>query len=392
MAEKNITIRQLNSDENYDKLYPTTIAEQLKLSANTSALFGTSVKDADAAMGVICDQLADLKFVTIKVVDRTGEGLSGVSIQGLAGTPKTGNDGTVRGVWISDPVTAVSPYVDLASISDNAESYAGTFNVLTLTLPSIANNTVIDYTSSTTVRFSRNVKNVDVCCVGGGGGGVIPSDSTGSLDGGGGTGGGGGGIVNAIGYYPPINTDIPIIVGTGGAIETGWYYIKNSGVRAGNSSFGDIIAYGGTSGYYTEEGTGRFVYHGGVEGSSGSGNGGSYSSTVVTSEDGNGKANTTLSKFNEGTIFYSGGGGVGYYNPVQDAYGQEYYQSFSGGNPNGADGGEVRKRSSTGYDITNAKTAGIGGGGGGGYYQSATDYADASAGGRGLVSVRIHLY
>ena len=53
MADKNITIRQLNSDENYDKLYPTTIAEQLKLSANTSALFGTSIKDADAAMGVM---------------------------------------------------------------------------------------------------------------------------------------------------------------------------------------------------------------------------------------------------------------------------------------------------------------------------------------------------
>ena len=91
-------------------------------------------------------------------------------------------------------------------------------------------------------------------------------------------------------------------------------------------------------------------------------------------------------------MFYAGGGCLCYYNPVQDAYGQEYYQSFSGGNPNGADGGEVRKRSNTGYDITNAKTAGIGGGGGGGYYQSATDYANASAGGRGLVSVRIHLY
>lgn len=389
MADKNITIRQLNNDENYDKLYPTTIAEQLKLSANTSALFGTSIKDADAAMGVICDQLADLKFVTIKVVDRTGEGLSGVPIQGLAGTPKTGSDGTVRGVWISDPVTAVSPYVDLASISDNAESYAGTFNVLTLTLPSIANNTAIDYTSSTTVRFSRNVKNVDVCCVGGGGGGVIPSDSTGSLGGGAGTGGGGGGIVNAIGYYPPINTDIPIIVGTGGAIETGWYYLKNSGVRAGNSSFGDIVAYGGTSGYYTEEGTGRFIYHGGVEGSSGSGNGGGYSHGVVTSEDGNGKANITLSKFNEGTTFYSGGGGIGYTTPVPDAYGEQHYVSYSGGKPNGADGGYIYNNKT----IVNATTAGIGGGGGGGYYQGSTsDNAQASAGGRGLVSVRIHLY
>lgn len=392
MADKNITIRQLNDAGNYDKLYPVTTADQAVLSADTSALFGSSVKDADAAMEVICNQLSALKFVTIKVVDRTGQGLPGIPIQGLAGTPKTGSDGTVRAVWISDPVTAVSPYVDLNSASGNAESYAGTFNVLTLTLSSVADNTTIDYTSSTTVRFSYNVRSVDVCCVGGGGGGVIPSDSTGSLGGGEGTGGGGGGIVNAIGYYPAINTDIPIVVGTGGSIETGWYYLKDSGVRAGNSRFGDIIAYGGTSGYYTTLETGRYIYHGGVEGSSGSGNGGGYSSTVVTEDDGNGKANTTLSKFNEGTTFYSGGGGIGYYNPVQDAYGEEYYQSFSGGKPNGAKGGEVRKRTSSGYDVTNATTAGIGGGGGGGYYQTSVYYANASAGGQGLVSIRIHLY
>lgn len=389
MADKNITIRQLNNDENYDKLYPTTIAEQLKLSANTSALFGTSVNDADAAMGVICDQLADLKFVTIKVVDRTGEGLAGVPIQGLAGTPKTGNDGTVRAVWISDPVTAVSPYVDLASVSDNAESYAGTFNVLTLTMPSIANNTTVDYTSSTTVKFSRNVKNVDVCCVGGGGGGIYPSGSVGSMGEEEGAGGGGGGIVNWIGYYPPINTDIPIVVGTGGAIETEWYYLKNSGVRAGNSSFGDIVAYGGTSGYYTEQGSGRFQYHGGVEGSSGAGNGGAINHTIVTTYDGNGNANTTLSKFNEGTTFYSGGGGSGYSTPIPDAYGEQHYVSYSGGKPNGADGGYVYNNTT----IYNAKTPGIGGGGGGGYYRGSTsENAQASAGGRGLVSVRIHLY
>lgn len=389
MADKNITIRQLNDDGNYDALYPTTIAEQSVLSANTSAIFGTSVKDADAAMDVICDQLAALKFVTIKVVDGTGVGLSGITIQGLAGTPKTGNDGTVRAAWISDPVTAVSPYVDLNSKSAYAESYAGTFNVLTITLPSIADNSTIDYATSTTVRFSHNVKNVDVCCVGGGGGGIYPSSSVGSLGMSYGAGGGGGGIVNAIGYYPPINTDIPIVVGTGGSVETAWYYLQDSGVRAGNSSFGSIVAYGGTSGYYVSRSSTSHQYYGGVGGSSGAGTGGVINTTISTTYDANGTSNTTLSKFNEGSVYYSGGGGGGYVTPVPDAYGEQHYVSYSGGEPNGADGGYI-------YDdktATNATTPGIGGGGGGGYYNGASlPNAQASAGGNGLVSIRIHLY
>ena len=95
---------------------------------------------------------------------------------------------------------------------------------------------------------------------------------------------------------------------------------------------------------------------------------------------GNGNSNNTISEFNDGVTFYSGGGASGTFRGGQSV--------FTGGSPNGANGAHAEY-----MNVINASQAGIGGGGGGGssYYAAGREYkGNASAGGSGLVSIRFH--
>ena len=128
-----------------------------------------------------------------------------------------------------------------------------------------------------------------------------------------------------------------------------------------------VSAVGGRGAYRVTSST--FWYSaGGAAGATGCGDGGDgqYSR--------NGGSNTTVSEFNDGVTFYSGGGGGG-------GIGQQ--GKGSGGSPNGADGAYIV--SETPYS---AAVAGIGGGGGGSITRDVT--ANASAGGPGLVAIRFH--
>lgn len=380
MASKKIIMRELDNSGEYRALYPKTSATQVPLTAATSAIFGGTNLTADDAFYKIIQNIQTGNQILIKVVDNNGNPVQGATITGLSETSTTNAGGIVLGEWASDPITVTSPYVDLNSVTMNVEQYVGKLGYVTITLPSVNNNTIIRYTSSTSVKFSNNVNSIDICCVGGGGGGAdinyVNAYSEAAA------GGGGGGIVNLMNASIQSGTQYDITVGSGGerGISTSTQNRK-FGLTGGTSSFGTLVsAYGGGGG--AQDTTTSSYGDGGAAGSVGSGTGGnyadvrwgkdSYASPPPPPYGNNGTANTRLSLFNEGTEYFSGGGGSG------AAY---------GGAPNGSNGGNL-----------NPYKPSYGGGGGGGLYFY-NDYSggvqsrhyDGSNGGDGLVIIRIHL-
>ena len=378
MADKNITLRQKNTSGAYDKLYTKTTATQSKLSTATAALFGNNITDADAALSKVADAVKTIGDVRVKVVDPNGNPIQGARITGLYGTPTTASDGTAHGVLQTNPISISSPYVDLKDQTADASSYAGSFDVLTITLPIVGENNVKRITSSQTVKF-RLAKTVDVCCVGGGGGGANYAQYYGGsqytvYQG---SGGGGGGIVNAFGMTIATDENYQLYVGSGGATR-GAGQSDSSGYDGGSSNFLGISANGGGGGVakWSLDGSQHILsVSAGKAGYAGCGDGGYADGSGQKSNVGS--SNTTVSEFNDNAKFYSGGGGSG--SGARKA----------GGTPNGAAGAYQK-----GNTAINATTAGVGGGGGGGMTSMLTSGSYitgyASAGGPGLVAIRFH--
>ena len=362
MADKNITLRQKNTSGVYDKLYTKTTATQSKLSTATAELFGDGTSDADSALAKIADTVKSIGNVQVKVVDPNGNPIQGARITGLYGTPTTASDGTAHGVLQTNPISISSPYIDLKGQTADTSGYVGSFNVLTITLPIVGENSITRITSSKTVKFSKVVKTVDVCCVGGGGGGgkLIKASSGGEVYYNQGGGGGGGAIVNSYSKSIDSDTDYILSVGSGGA--SGY-----TGGAGGTTTFLSVSANGGGGAYsYRPSGSSAPIGKGGSAGAPGSGKGGDYN------HDGE---NSTISEFDDGVTFYSGGGGAG---------------NRKGGTPNGADGAYI----TGGYPDTSrphsASTPGIGGGGGGATFDFQIQADLPSSGGPGLVAIRFH--
>lgn len=355
MADKNITLRQKNTSGVYDKLYTKTTATQSKLSTATATLFGEGISDADAAFAKIADTVKSIGNVQVKVVDPNGNPIQGARITGLYGTPTTASDGTAHGILQTNPISISSPYIDLKDQTADASGYAGSFDVLVVTLPVVGENSITRITSSKTVKFSKAVKTVDVCCVGGGGGGgnLITTSSGGHVGGG----GGGGAIVNSYGKSINADTDYVLSVGSGGSFGY-------RGGTGGTTTFLSVNANGGGGAYVYQSSitTGK----GGSAGTRGSGKGG---------DGGENGGNSTISEFDDGATFYSGGGGSG---------------NRKGGTPNGANGAYIIN-GYPGESIPHAaSTPGIGGGGGGATYGNQITANLPSAGGPGLVAIRFH--
>lgn len=364
MANKNITMRILDDDGAYDKLYPQTSATQSEVSADTQQLFGQS--DVNTCLDKLADTISTLGRVVIKVVDANNNPIEGAVITGISGQNITDAQGGASGILTTNPITVKSPYVDLQDMTVDASKYAGSFNTLTITLPIVGENSIRRFTTSQPVKFSKMTKTVDVCCVGGGGGGTVDNHwplTGGGWSGGQGCGGGGGAIVNGYGLSITALTSYPVVIGNGAIVVISDPSIKGQG---GTTSFLTVSAQGGYSGYFERvETTTSYYYnaHSGTAGATGCG-------------DGGGGSNTTISEFNDGKTFYSGGGGNGFQN---------------GGSPNGANG--VSYSASYPYYPVNATAAGIGGGGGGGggtIIDGDMRTANGSAGGNGLVAIRFH--
>ena len=363
---KNITLKQLNESSTYDELYPAGAVDYTMLTDTTSAAYGVENGTVKDALTGLYQYIHSSDVVTIKVVDVSNNPLSNITANGITGSPQSGTDGVIKGVANSNSVTLVSPYVDtIKTKTVDVSKYKNTTRTLIVTMDSVADGAIIRYTSSQNVMFSNRVENIDVCCVGGGGAGgrgENASASMGTL----GAGGGGGGITNSFSVSINVGTYYSIIVGSGGAYTGG----RNDG---SNSSFGGLVTANGGKGVTFNNTTSGLMVSGGAAGSTGAGNGGSEGSA--------GGANTTLSEFNDGVTFYSGGGGGGvrlYSGGVA---------STNGGAPNGASGAYVNMMDHR--VVKNATTAGIGGGGGAGGDQIAGGVG--SSGGPGLVAIKIHL-
>ena len=378
MADKNITLRQKNTSGVYDKLYTKTTATQSKLSTATAALFGDGTSDADAALAKIADTIKSIGNVQVKVVDPNGNPIQGARITGLYGTPTTASDGTAHGVLQTNPISISSPYIDLKDQTADASGYVGSFNVLTVTLPIVGENSITRVTSSKTVKFSKAVKTVDICCVGGGGGGSGGYGYTDGSSGGSswtasvwkGKGGGGGNIVNSNGITLAAYTAYPIVIGSGGVGSQPLTYNAtnvdeqraNPAGTGGTTSFGGVSATGGTGG----------------------------STTVGTSTNGGngGSGNATGTEFNDGSTYYSGGGANG------GGYGQT---PPSGGTPYGGDGGYTYSFGADTHGVAGGNGLGAGGGGGGGNANPHTTYPEIFSymtkggnGASGAVAIRFH--
>lgn len=366
MVNKNITMRTLNDDGAYNKLYPQTSATQSEVSADTQQLFGQST--VDACLDKLANTISTLGRVLIKVVDANNNPIEGAVITGISGRNVTDAQGGASGILVNNPITVKSPYVDLQDMTADASDYTGSLNTLTVTLPIAGENAIRRFTTSKSVTFSKMLKTVDVCCVGGGGGGTIDGSYpvTGGWSGDNGCGGGGGAIVNGYGLSITALTSYPIIIGNGAAVAISDPNLRGQG---GTTSFLTISAQGGYSGYFERVYASSTSYYNkpysGAAGATGCG-------------DGGGGSNTTVSEFNDGVTFYSGGGGNGFQN---------------GGSPNGANGVTYASGTSSSYYLVNATTAGIGGGGGGGggmIIDGNMQTANGSAGGPGLVAIKFH--
>ena len=391
MAEKNIIMCRLNDDDVYEKLYPQTSATQSWLSEKTANLFSDNPVNADAALNQIFQNLSGLKNVLVRVIDVDGNPVQGVILRNISGEPVTNANGEAGGVWLTDPITAVSPYVDMTNISVNAASYAGTTNTLIITMPSVAENFISRYTSVSTVRFSNRVKNIDVCCVGGGGGGSggYGHRAHGSPYNGWvaaswkGKGGAGGNIVNSYGISVTADTNYAISVGAGGVGSNTLIYDAsdygeqkaNPGGQGGSTTFLSVTATGG----------GGATSTGGVGTSTNGGNGGS--------------GNATGTEFDDGVTFYSGGGANGGY-PVYAQGRPTIISGPVGGSPNGGYGGYTNTSGSSDsyYGVAGGNGLGAGGGGGGGNANTTGDsnsvfnyMTKGGNGASGLVAIRIHL-
>lgn len=389
MADKNITLRQKNTSGVYDKLYTKTTATQSKLSTATAELFGDGTSDADAALAKIADTVKSIGNVQVKVVDPNGNPIQGARVTGLYGTPTTASDGTAHGVLQTNPISISSPYIDLKDQTADASGYVGSFNALVVTLPIVGENSITRITSSKTVKFSKAVKTVDVCCVGGGGGGSGGSGHHGrngstsyiqrSFTG---KGGAGGNIVSSYNISVTANTSYAISVGAGGVgsdtlLYDASYYGEekhNPGGQGGSTTFLSVTATGG----------------GGATSTSGAG---------TSSNGGNGgSGNATGTEFNDGSTYYSGGG-ANAGSPVYESGRPTIISGPVGGSPYGGYGGYTDNSGSSSqtHGVAGGAGRGAGGGGGGGNAYTSGDSSSAfdymtkgGNGASGLVAIRFH--
>lgn len=262
----------------------------------------------------------------------------------------------------------------------------------TFTITSASDNFVV-FTASDTWTVPEGVTQVSVLIVAGGGGGSAPYG-----------GGGGGGVLYAEDVSVTPDDEIAIVVGAGGPGAT----FASGGVdgsSGGNSSFGDLIAFGGGGGGRNNGlsggsggGAGRATAQStGGSGTAGQGNSGGNSSATgggnIASGGGGGGAGGAGQNGGNGV---PGAGGVGLEFPEFASFGGSPPGWFggggggggastpSGGGSGGAGGGASGSNNTS---TPTAATANTGGGGGGGGWAGG-NFGSGGAGGSGIVIVR----
>lgn len=355
----------------------TKATDTMIASSIASSLFNRQSISLDESMQLIGNAIIGLRRLTVVVKDPSGNPVEGAIVKGLAGNPVTNASGIAAGLLSEYALTVIPPYVDLQTKTVDVSSVTDTS--IDVTLEKYAENTILRFTESTSVQFSSQIKNIDVCCVGGGGGGsggyghygtnsYVPQSFYGK-------GGGGGNIVNATSISITAKTSYPITIGMGGAGSAILqYYASDYGEEKANSG-----GTGGTTTFLTVSATG--------------GTGGT--TTVGTSTNGgNGDANATGTEFGDGSTYYSGGGataGDPVYVDGRAVHGP------NGGTPYGGYGGYRYTSTFYTHGVAGGNGLGPGGGGGGGNANpsgtsaQAFDYmTNGGNGASGLVAIKLH--
>lgn len=367
--------------QSYTDLNPKTKAINTMISPSIAReKFNQQAISLDESMRLIGNAIISLRVLTVVVKDQQGNPIKGATVKGLAGNPVTNASGVASGLIKEYTLTIIPPYIDLQTKTVDVSSVTDiSINVV---LEKYAENTILRFTNSTSVQFSSQVKNIDVCCVGGGGGGSGGYGHTAGSSGGSswiadvweGKGGGGGNIVTSTDVEVVSDTAYTLTIGSGGAgsaplVYSASNYLEqraNTAGTGGTTSFRGVSATGGIGG----------------------------STTVGTSTNGGngGSGNATGTEFNDGSTYYSGGGANG------GGYGQT---PPSGGTPYGGYGGYTANPSGSGSEFGVAGGAGRGaGGGGGGGNADLTNYGNAmnypirmtngGNGASGLVAIKLH--
>ena len=381
-----VKIQQRLGSYEYTDLNPKTKAANTMISPSIAReKFNQQAISLDESMRLIGNAIISLRVLTVVVKDQQGNPIKGATVKGLAWNPVTNASGVASGSIKEYTLTIVPPYVDLQTKTVDVSSVTDiSINVV---LEKYAENTILRFTNSTSVQFSSQVKNIDVCCVGGGGGGSggygYPAGQSGgsswSASAWKGTGGGGGNIVTSTGVEVVSDTAYTLTIGSGGVgsqplTYDASHYLEqraNTAGTGGTTSFRGVSATGGTGG----------------------------STTVGTSTNGGngGSANATGTEFNDGLTYYSGGGANGG-DPVIS--GGKIISGPVGGTPYGGYGGYT-DTSGGAYSyvgVTGGNGRGYGGGGGGGnsyvwYYYGGNELKAMTNGGNGasgLVAIKLH--
>lgn len=374
------------ADEPLDMGTPP-IKENLLRDETETALFG-SARDRtvnDAFFGIASKLKlisADMASITLTVKSASGNPLSGVIINGAYdenGTALiTGSDGTATGYVSEGSVTlSVSGYADIVDYSETFTAAKGQSYTKTITLTT---RNFLKITSSKSVKFSANVKTVDVTVVGGGGaaGTSCANGRSPSVAATGGSGAGGYCIVQDNITITP-NTPCPAVIGSGGTTTS------SDGNDGGKSSFLGVEAAGGKGGKAA-------TYSAAGAGQAGNGNGvygrivDQYSTGDHSGNDGNPGTVDGYDSFTTTTRFGGSGGSGGASNS----------SSTSGGNPGGYGGKGGGVKNPIGFSGDAGKDGFGGGGGSGGAFFPAYDGGDSAdvgnpgKGGTGCVTMRIH--
>lgn len=372
--------------QSYTDLNPKTKAINTMISPSIAReKFNQQAISLDESIRLIGSAIISLRILTVTVKDQQGNPIKGATVKGLAGNPVTNASGVASGSIKEYTLTIVSPYIDLQTKTVDVSSV--TDISIDVVLEKYVENTILRFANSTSVQFSSQVKNIDVCCVGGGGGGSggygYPTGRSGgsswSARAWKGKGGAGGNIVTSTGVEVASNTTYSLTIGSGGAGSASLVYNAdryleqraNAAGTGGTTSFHGISATGGTGGS-TTAGT-----------STNGGNGGS--------------GNATGTEFNDGVTYYSGGGANGG-TPVSDTGNVD--DGPVGGSPYGAHGGytDTSGGSDSYVGVTGGNGRGYGGGGGGGnsyiwYYGGGNELKAMTKGGNGasgLVAIKLH--
>ena len=246
-------------------------------------------------------------------------------------------------------------------------------------------------TSKTAIFTPQSDGYVRLLLVGGGAAGYSATLHKGT--GGGGGGGGAGGVVYNGAYFVKAGVPYEIKVGAGSTVPGDVWAPPGNGK---NSSFGELVAYGGGQGggnnqtqYYAKDGGcggggadaiagggspyGQGYYGGNCVNSIAGGGGGAGSPGLTASSDAAGKGGDGVTYDISGEIVtYGGGGGGG----ASDTYNGGAAGLGGGGKGGGADG------------VATSGVDGLGGGGGGGNMGLGSKTSRAGRGGSGVVIVR----